>query len=231
MAPQLSSHVSTHLIVRTLMRTSFHIASTGPLLTVKQRISHLSPVHGLLKLPRRTALLATYKHFFRLRHLVLDKPYQEQQYVQLLRRRFSRGDFNLRRNKVLGVSEFLSHEDLIRRIAATYTFVFNATCNVTDKPPPVKTYDDLKVANKPRLETSVLQTILKMEEGASPKLLHDFEYTWYDKACEREKELCLGTIDASRAKELNRTREVVDIGYADYERTVMALNESLGLCL
>lgn len=213
------------------MKTSFQIASTGPLLTLKHRISSLPPVDELLKLPKRTALLATYKYFFRLRNLVVDKPYHEQQYVLLLRRRYLRGDFNLRRAVVLGIHEPLRNDELIRRIANTHTFVFNATCNVTDEPPAVQTYEDVKAANKPRLETSILETILKVEEGMPPEILHDMDYTWFGEACEREQELCLGTIDTARAKELNRTREVVNIGYADYERTVMALNESLELCI
>lgn len=213
------------------MKTSFQIGSVGPLLTVKHRISHVPPLEHLAKLCQRSLLLTTYKHFFRLRHLVLDEHYQQEEYLRLLRRRYVRGDFNLRRKKVLGIEKALSNAELARRLSHTYTFVFNATCNVKDEPLPVQTYEDAKKANEPLLETQILSTIVKMELQTPNHIKFDLEYRWLDRARERETELALGNIDKKRAKDLNRSREVVDIGFADYERAVMALNESLDLCL
>ncbi|QRG35781.1 hypothetical protein FDK38_000104 [Candidozyma auris] len=213
------------------MRTSFHIGPGGPLLTVKHRISNIPSLEYLQSLPPRSFFTLTYKHFFRLRHLISDRDYHQEQYLRLLKRRFLRGDFNLRRQKVLGIHDDLSHGALVKRIYNTYIFVFNATCNMKDEPETVKTYDDVKRVNKPRLETQILQTILKLEEQAPIHVRLDTEYRWLDEASKREQELVSGMIDKKRAKELNKSREVVDIGYADYERMTMALNESLDLCL
>ncbi|KAK8441794.1 hypothetical protein ACI3LY_001560 [Candidozyma auris] len=213
------------------MRTSFHIGPGGPLLTVKHQISNIPSLEYLQSLSPRSFFTLTYKHFFRLRHLISDRDYHQDQYLRLLKRRFLRGDFNLRRQKVLGIHDDLAHGALVKRIYNTYIFVFNATCNMKDEPETVKTYDDVKRVNRPRLETQILQTILKLEEQAPIHVRLDTEYRWLDEASKREQELVSGMIDKKRAKELNKSREVVDIGYADYERMTMALNESLDLCL
>lgn len=84
---------------------------------------------------------------------------------------------------------------------------------------------------EPRFESKILDTILKLDELAPSQIKFDLDYNWFDKAREVEEELSLGTLTKQRARELNRSREVVGIGYADYERSIMALNESLDLCL
>lgn len=213
------------------MKTSFQVSPTGPVLTVLQRISNFPSTEHLLLLSQRSAFLSTYKHFYRLRHLVSLKPYNPEHYCRLLRRRYLRSDFNLRRKKVLGISEDLSHEELIKRLHNTYVFVFNSTCHAIDEPDPVRTYEDYKSAMEPRFESKILDTILKLDELAPSQIKFDLDYNWFDKAREVEEELSLGTLTKQRARELNRSREVVGIGYADYERSIMALNESLDLCL
>lgn len=192
--------------------------STGPLLTLTKPLSVF---------PERTALrLHYYKKFYRLRNLVADNSYDQNRYCELLRRRF-RSDFGLRRTVILGLGP-LSEDNLQTRLANTYAFVFNATCNVTDAQLPVLYYEDLP---KPRMETQILKTVLEIDKQTPSRIRYDRSYSWVHDTQSFYKELLETELTKKAIKNLGGAGKAEDLGFLDYEKTIMSLNETVGLCL
>lgn len=211
------------------MKTKFQIASTGPLLTLLKPANQSFTLGANIN--QQALLKCYYKRLFRLRHLILDAPYEQETYKRLIRRRVQFVDFNKRRSAITKIYEPLSHQQLIERLENTYTFLFNATCNVADDPPAIYLYEDMKETQAPRLETSILSTILEMDRQYPEELLFDFNFDWFHRAEEVERELSSGTLGAKQGKSLAKSKKLDLIGFADYERTLMALNETFKFCL
>lgn len=150
-------------------------------------------------------------------------------YQSLLRRRFTKVDFNCRRAKVLNIPDLLSHDEIAVRLANTIAFIFNSTCNRTDTDTQVTSYDTLKQATTPRIETSIIDTILQMEQQTPASIKFDFTFRWIDSTSRFYAEL-----EASKGmkREINRLynkKIASNIGFYQYEQSVMGLNESLRL--
>lgn len=216
-------------VLSTSMKTNFLILPIGPLLSLLKPISSNIGA-SYPKASKQQILRYSYKRFFRLRHLVLDAPYQQELYSSLLKRRFKFVDFDKRRKSVLDSDCHLTDEDIFERLKNTYAFLFNATCNVSDRPSEVMKYEDLKEAQTARVETRILSTIIEMEQQYTQELKYDFNYKWMENAKKIEATISKTKIEPKKAKKIP-TQDLLLIGFADYERSIMSLNESFNLCL
>lgn len=213
------------------MQARLTSTNIGAQLLVKNPISSHITSEYLLSLPRDVRWKAVYGRLYKLRHFIDAKG--RLSYCQLLRSRTKRGDFELRRKLFLDISSPLSEKELVHRLANTYAFVFNATCNPTDTPPVARFYDEWKQISEPTKETSVLNTILRMhyEMRLNPKLLCD--YKWVDDVREfyNQYESLKEQKKAREFSQLHNLKISQFIGFYQYEKTLMSLNESLNLCL
>lgn len=213
------------------MKVSFTSTSIGPLLTVKKPlVSHLTPSY-LTSLPPELRWKCLYKRLYKLRFFI--EPNSQVSYCLLLRNRFQHNSFKLRRELFLGSAIPLSDFDWVERMANTYAFVFNATCNRYDNPPPVHFYEEWKQAAEPKMEYSILRTILRMNYEMRKQFLgHDYQWVpeiqsffqKFDQLAQKQK----------LQKEINQMHNQGRshlLGFFQYEKTLMSLNESLKLCL
>lgn len=196
-----------------------------PRLTLSRAITSLPTLEYFGALGPRAMSLAAYRRLFRLRHLV-----ENHDYTTILRRRFTRIDFNIRRQKVLGVLLPLSHQDMTTRLANTVAFIFNSTCHSKDERLPVYFYDDLVRETRPRLEREILSTILNMDRQMPPTLKYDYSYDWVDDVKLFYAEVGSGP-DRRNINRLFKTQQAPYLGFLQYEQCVMLLNESMNLCI
>lgn len=213
------------------MKLVFQNTSIGPLLTLHNAATSIPSVSYLKSFAGPSMHLAAYRRMFRLRHLVGRSETTISNYQNVLRRRFTKIDFNTRRSKVLGINDPLSHDEMARRLANTIAFIFNSTCNKSDTIPEVQFFQDLKKASETNIETSILATILLMEHQKPPVLKYDYSYKWVD-----DTKLFYQELENSKAskKEINRlynTRKASYIGFLQYEMAAMAINETHHLLL
>lgn len=204
----------------------FRNTSTGPLLTLLKPVAR---VPESVSLPRRALLLSFYKKFFKLRYLIGEEEYSRWNYETLIRRRFRHMDFGVRRKAVLGLGT-LSEEELASRLTNSYAFVFNSTCNVSDNPAPVYFYDEL-VAATPRMETQIVSTILTMDRQIPDHIKYDHSYKWVSEAREFHEKLDPAQLTKRSYNSHLSTGKATDLGFLEYEETVMALNETYGMVL
>lgn len=203
--------------------------ATGRRLIVKQAVNQPLLASYLLTLSPRQQLLAAYKRLFRLRHFITDAR-DHASYHNLLRRRFARQNFTRRRDALLGPIEPVSALQWARRLANTCLFVFNATCDLPTLVTEVHFWLDLQQALQQRQERQILQTMLTMERQAPDRIKYDHTYSWVEEVLQFYAEA--GT--ELPKKEINRLANLKKahwVGFLQYERNLMALNESLGLCL
>lgn len=213
------------------MKLVFKNTSIGPLLTLHNAATSLPLTLHLQSLAPQAMYLAAYRRMYRLRHFVNRSESSIANYRNVLRRRFTKTNFNIRRSKVLGIDQPLTHDEMAGRLANTIAFIFNSTCNISDTVPDVQFYEDLKSASKIRIETSVVATILLMENEKPPALKYDYSYKWVD-----ETRRFYGELEkhSTSKKELNRlynTGKANFAGFLQHETTVMGLNETQGLLL
>lgn len=213
------------------MKARLTPTNIGTQLLVKTPItSHLTSDY-LASLPSDVHWKAIYSRLYKLRHFI--DPKGRLSYCQLIRSRIKRGDFELRRRLFLGISDPLSETQLIHRLVNTYAFIFNATCNPTDTPPVARFYEEWKQVSEPTKEANVLNTILRMhyEMRSTPKLISGYKwvedvkefYNKYDSIREQKK--------GREINQLHNLKVSHYIGFYQYEKTLMSLNESLDLCL
>lgn len=201
-------------------------------LVMKVPISTFPTVSGLSELSYRSQLLCLYKKFFRLRNMIDADTDNRQAYCDTLKRRFSFDNFNRRRNLLLGIDQPIEKEALIQRIVNTYAFLFNSTVEHEDvqaKQAVVHQLDLPKVYEK-RIEKSIVLTMLKMARQMPNEIKLDFNYSWLANVDFLLKNI---NFDANKKQQ----RKLIDkcdpsnIGYRDYETSIMRLNESCNLCL
>lgn len=189
---------------------------------------HINSLY-LSSLSSKAMWRAAYKRLFKLRYLVDSK----QQYAVALRRRFEHGNFNLRREIILlndsGDIFPLTKEHTAIRLANTYAFVFNATCNATDEIKEVTDYDLLKKASEQRIETSILNTILRMDKQAPNLVKYDRNYDWVRRTRQFSDEFHLR--DPKKRLSKGDQDLAALIGYLQYEHNIMMLNEKHHLML
>lgn len=173
---------------------------------------------------------STYRQLFRLRHLIGRSKSGRDTYCALLRRKFTRVDFNDRRNKVLGLPPLVRSEMAIR-LANTVAFVFNSTCHVQDDRGPVNFYADFVRETQPRLELSVVSTILAMDQQAPHSVKYDYKYKWVDDIAGFYTEVSLPDLLRKDINRLHATGKAPLLGFLQFEQCVMGLNESMQLCL
>lgn len=180
----------------------------------------------------KSKYLCLYKRFYRLRNMVGQKSYHSKIYCSLLRLRFSREDFNKRRECFVGLQDKLSEKEIYERLINTVAFVFNSTLypeqlEQKDPSPPFY-YQDTKMPLP--IEGQIVSTILRMENQKPDKIKYDRHYQWVTTL-----NLALSDIsDTLGKKSLSRLFKEVDanyIGFRDYEETLMLLNETYKLCL
>lgn len=201
----------------------------GPrILLAKPLTSHITSLY-LSGLPSKVMWRAAYKRLFKLRYLVDSK----QQYAVVLRRRFEHGNFNLRREIILpSDSEDIAPLTQLQaavRLANTYAFVFNATCNATDEMNEVTDYDLFKEASQQRIETSILNTILRMDKQAPNVVKYDRKYDWVARTRQFYDEFHLR--DPKKRISKGDQDLAALMGYLQYEHSIMMLNEKLQLML
>lgn len=213
------------------MKGSVNYTNIGPRLILKSPLtSHVTAAH-LLTLPPKTRLKSVYKRLYKLRFLIGESVPQQIDYCNLLRRRFARQDFNLRRNILLGTDDVLSEFEMTQRLANTYAFVFNATCDTKTHAAEINFYEELQQARKPRPEAALIETMLVMEKEMPREIKYDAKYLWvasvrlfYERAETPE-------ILKREVNLLVNLKQTNWIGYLHYERTLAYVNESLQLCL
>lgn len=213
------------------MNLVFQNTSIGPLLTLHNAATSIPSVQYLKSLPGPSMYLAAYRRMFRLRRLVGRTETAVSNYQNVLRRRFTKIDFNVRRSKVLGIDLPLSQDEMAQRLANTIAFIFNSTCNISDTIPEVHFFQDLKKASETNMETSVVATILLMEHQKPPAVKYDFSYKWVDDT--RQFYQLLEKNKGSK-KEINRlynTGKASYMGFLQYEMSVMGLNQTHNLLL
>lgn len=221
-----SASLSLHLLKN---RMSLNYTSTGPRLTLTRAVTLPTTAH-FQSLPQHSMYTAAYRHLFRLRHLTGRNKGIRNTYCALLRRKFTFIDFNVRRNKVLGLPP-LTHSDMAVRLTNTVAFVFNSTCHVLDERGPVNFYDDFVRETKPRLELLVLSTILAMDHQAPNTVKYDYSYKWIDDMVRFYSEAGQPELSRKDANRLHNTGKASLLGFLQYEQCVMGLNESMLLCL
>lgn len=214
------------------MKYTFSNTSIGLCITVQKPItSHLTKKH-LLSLPRTPRLLAVYKRLYKLRFFV--EPKYQLNYCKLLRRRFERNDYQLRRETFLGISTPIEEDELAHRLANTYAFVFNASCAKRDEIPVVNFYEDWKEAVEPRIETKILRTVLRMYYEARDQQDLQYDYRWVDytkKFYQEAEQAYQKKKPQTSVNKLHREKKAHYLGFFMAEKSVMSLNESMGLCL
>lgn len=212
------------------MHAKLNYTNIGPRIAVSKPItSHIS-TENLLSVPPRQRFTSIYKRMYKLRFMAGNSQSQQNDFCNLLRRRFSRHDFNLRRNLFLGVDDQLLEEAFTKRLVNTYAFVFNATCEPEGSIPEVNFYDELKESLKPRVETSVLHTMIMMERETPPIIKYDHKYKWVEDV-KKFYGKASGEILKKEVNDLIASKSAHHIGFYQYERSLAHLNESLSLCL
>lgn len=202
----------------------------GPLYELSRPLcSHLT-AQGLQALPHRLRLLALYKRLYRLR-LCFDNQYKQNDYLNLVRRKFKHGDVELRRRVFLQQQQPMSDTAMAARLANTYAFVFNATCSPRDAVEKVHFYDDLKAAQAPRTERSIVDTMLELERQMPPQLKHDHRYQWVQRTAEFYDAAAQPGLTTKQHNALAKRKEALYVGYLHYETALMAMNETHALCL
>lgn len=181
----------------------------------------------------RSQVMNLYKRFFRLRNMVDSKIYHRDTYQRIIRRRFTRDDFQVRRKVVLGAEQPLTSTEYGNRILNTLAFVFNSTVEPDDETSstskkPALYFKDLE--RPQRFEKRIFQTIMRMDQQKPDSLKYDRHYSWFREVEEAYKNIPdQPSTKAYRSYFLNFDPSL--IGFRDYELTVMLLNEQLGLCL
>lgn len=143
-------------------------------------------------------------------------------------------NFDIRRQIFLNISDPISENSWAQRLANTYAFIFNATCDKKDVPPMVNFNLEWRKESEPRLETSILATMLRMHyEMAAIKKLSGANYLWVeelDAFYETFENILKDKIPRNLAK-MEKQKVAFFEGFFQYEKTLMSLNESLQLCL
>lgn len=173
---------------------------------------------------------AAYRRLYRLRHLFSRGRGHRDTYCALLRRKFTFIDFNVRRDKVLGLGP-IEQPEMAVRLANTVAFVFNSTCHAADTRGPVDFYEDFVRESQARLELQVISTILTMDQQAPNNVKYDFNYRWIDDTAAFYSEAKQPDLSRKDANRLHNTGRSSLLGFLHYEKCVMGLNESMGLCL
>lgn len=213
------------------MKVKLASTSIGPQLIVKNPIcSHITADYLLLLLPKLRAK-AMYKRLYKLRNFMDQRT--RYSYCHLIRSRTEQDAFELRRRLFLNLADPLSESSWTARLANTYAFVFNATCNRTDEPGSVNSYEDWKKASSSTKEMEILQTILRMhyEMRPVPELMNSYKWVEDIKDFYRRYDLIGDALQKRQINELHGLKKSHYIGFFHYECTLMSLNENLGLCL
>ncbi|OBA19616.1 hypothetical protein METBIDRAFT_13363 [Metschnikowia bicuspidata var. bicuspidata NRRL YB-4993] len=212
------------------MQAKLKYTNIGPRLMVTKPVASPVTAEYLMGLSPRQRLTCVYKRMYKLRFMAGDSQSQQEEFKNLLRRKFQKQDFNIRRNKLLGLDEQLLEQSMARRLANTYAFLFNATCEPDRTIPEVNFYHDLEDALKSRHETSVIHTMLRMEYETPSILKYDYAYRWVEGVKDFYK-LADQELLSKDYNKLAGSKIAHFIGFLQYERSVAYLNESLTLCL
>lgn len=185
-------------------------------------------VTSILQAPDRSLssnsqLKSLYKKFYRLRHFIDEKPYNIDRYTQILRWKFSNEHYNTRLKVVLNRSPEPIN-DIIDRIYNTLVFVHNSTVILPKSPQKPYFYRDFK--QHQRLEKLVILTMLKMHYEMPIDMKTDASFSWYQHAKSTFDE-----IPETPSKKQLKLIHPTHIGFADYEMTLMVLNETYKMCL
>lgn len=213
------------------MNVVFQNTSIGPLLTLRNAATSIPSAQYLRSLPGPSMYLAAYRRMFRLRRLVGRSDATVSNYQNVLRRRITKIDFNVRRSKVLGIDLPISQDEMAHRLANTIAFIFNSTCNKADTIPEVQFFQDLKRASETNMETSVVATILQTEHQKPHAIKYDFSYKWVDETRQFYQQLEQNNGSKKEINRLYNTGKASYMGFLQYEMSVMGLNQTHNLLL
>lgn len=179
-------------------------------------------------------ILQYYKHFYKLRNVIDNgNPRSIQLYKNILRRKFMYIDYNCRRQEILDLPP-LSQEEMVTRIHQTLIFTFNSTVTKLDEFELISTFHDIAKYDNSTLEGKVMKTFLRMEYQAPNEIKYDFKYKWFKEfndALEKVEAVNgANSTKKNKSKKMQLKYPMNYIGFQQYERTIMGLNESLGLC-
>lgn len=197
-------------------------------LILKKPVINILSLETLDQLPNdKSRYLKLYKSFYKLRHLI-DKEYKHDiRYQTLVKRYFKHQQFNKRRIMILGDVPELTQNELLSRMIKTLAFVFNSTVAMDDETKPIYFFEDL---NEPeRVEKSILQTILEMDYQKPNSIKYDFQYIWVKELNDALDKL---PSDPTVKEYRSIMKDKMDyIGFQQYEKKLMILNENYNLCL
>lgn len=232
----INPHSSSMSLKYTLRQNQRGIIFNFPLVNIESTVEHISQLPDF-----KSKLCALYKRFYKLRKFectptlfkVGDNPYitpdiNGEDYVSLVKRNFRHVDYNLKRKKFLGLPP-LSEDQLEQRLFATLTFVFNHTVAAANPhaEEPVVTIEDERRASFDTVESQVISTLLRMDYDSPWQVKYDYKFQWLDQLDQLQNDN-----RPKKKKNKKNDNEVLPyLTYNQYMKTVMRLNESLGLCL
>lgn len=213
------------------MNKTKQVVTIGNDLIVKYQVSSLADLEGLNELSsKKSKFLSLYKKFYKLRNMIDSKPYNKETYQNVIRRKFTMEDFNLKRSMLLEGSDKLSELQLFERMINTLAFVHNSTVYLPSKgkEKPAFFFQDLKIPQ--RMEKLIILTLLKMDQQKPNTIKYDRKYEWIPQVNNRLSQLSEDP-DAKEYKSIFRDIDANLIGFRDYELNLMRLNECYRLCL
>ncbi|CAH6718589.1 putative increased recombination centers protein 19 [[Candida] jaroonii] len=174
----------------------------------------------------KSKYLCLYKRFYRLRNYISNDTREINRYVDTLRWKFTREDFN-KRLAMIDQSP-LNNDDMFERFINTLSFVNNATVALPENIPekPINFIQDVK---KPqRMERSIIKTILDMQLSKPDDIKYDTSYKWFKET----EELYENFPEEISKKNFKSTLSKIGIiGFHNYELNLMMLNNSYNLML
>lgn len=212
------------------MNKTKQTVTIGNDLIVKYQISSLADLKGLNELSsKKSKFLSLYKKFYKLRNMIDSKPYNKEIYQNIIRRKFTMEDFNLKRSILLEGSDKLSELQLFERMINTLAFVHNSTVYLPSerKERPVF-FQDLKIPQ--RIEKLIILTLLTMDQQKPSTIKYDRKYEWIPQINNKLSQLSEDP-DAKEFKYIFKDADAGLIGFRDYELNLMRLNECYRLCL
>ncbi|EGV64504.1 hypothetical protein PSN45_004816 [Yamadazyma tenuis] len=172
-------------------------------------------------------LACLYKRFYRLRNLIDHDRRNVSRYKELIRWKFAKENYNTRRSVILGKPEEPISE-IFTRIFNTLTFVHNSTVILPENMIDKKAYFYKDTRQNHRIEKQIILTICRMQYVTPNELKYRSDFSWFP---EVRKEIEDFPENATKRQMAKSTSNPSYIGFADYQKNLMLLNEMYKLCL
>lgn len=199
-----------------------------PRILNKNGLFLLKPVNTALDLeylhtlPAQKQYLKIYKKFYRLRNLVGHNRHHRNRYLELIRWRFTRDNFNVKRSILIGLPT-LSAADILDRVLNTLAFVNNSTVALPENLQESSTVYIQGIGKPQRIETDIVTTILTMQYQKPNSIKYDIHYQWIKNLKHNNDNVNDKTPREKSSFDLQ--------GFYNYEMNLMILNETYHMCL